>query len=549
MSDSRSPRGSSRGELLLIAFLGLALYLPGLGGYDLWNPDEPRYAEVAREMLATGRFLVPHLNGEIYSEKPPLHFWAISLAALIRGQLDELAVRLPSVMAAIGTLLLTFSLARLLFGRFAAWISVAALATCYRVMWQGRFGQIDMLLTFLVTLGVWFWAQGLFAARPRLYPLFFVATGLATLAKGPAGLLPPLLAIVAFLLLTGRRQDLRRLRVGRGLLLWLAVVLAWLLPAGVAGGRGYLLDILYMQNIHRYVTPGATRRMSGHLRPWYYYLTVLPAEFFPWSLLLPSALWIGWRELPARQKTGFQFALSWFLVTLLFFSLSPAKRSVYVLTLYPAMALLLGAGLTIWARIWPRRRLAVVVPHLAAALVLAALATAALKILPSRPELAAVDPRVVGQTALAMALALVGALLAAWWSWRGRAGPAVASQALGMALMGLTVLLFVVPDFDLIKSARPLAAQLTRRLPAGEPYAMYPKLEAGILFYSERHTEVLQSETELVDWVRRTEMPLVIARARDLAELRSEVGLATLACDAAGRDGWCLVGPADATKR
>jgi 4-amino-4-deoxy-L-arabinose transferase-like glycosyltransferase len=75
----------SRGERLLLVLLGLAIFLPGIGSRDLWNPDEPRYAEVAREMRARGDWFVPHLNGRIYSEKPPLHFWAIAAASTLTG--------------------------------------------------------------------------------------------------------------------------------------------------------------------------------------------------------------------------------------------------------------------------------------------------------------------------------------------------------------------------------------------------------------------------------------------------------------------------------
>ena len=89
-----------RREPWLLAALVLALFLPGLGSRDLWNPDEPRYAEVAREMVATGEFFVPHLNGRLYSEKPPLQFWAIAFFSLFTGGVDETAARLGWRVAA-----------------------------------------------------------------------------------------------------------------------------------------------------------------------------------------------------------------------------------------------------------------------------------------------------------------------------------------------------------------------------------------------------------------------------------------------------------------
>lgn len=88
-------RALPRRDELLLAALALAVFLPGIAARDLWNPDEPRYAEVAREMLERGDWLVPHLNGQVYSEKPPLQLWAIAAFGLLRGEVDVVAARLP----------------------------------------------------------------------------------------------------------------------------------------------------------------------------------------------------------------------------------------------------------------------------------------------------------------------------------------------------------------------------------------------------------------------------------------------------------------------
>ncbi|MGH9362189.1 MAG: ArnT family glycosyltransferase, partial [Thermoanaerobaculia bacterium] len=358
-------RLSRRRDLLALAAAAALLFLPGLGRRDLWNPDEARYAVVAREMRERGDRLVPHLNGEVYSQKPPLFFWAIAAASLLTGGVDETSARLPSALAAIGAVLLVYRLGERLFCRRAGWLAAAAFATCAKVLWQGRFGQIDMLLVALVTLGVWWWVRGWTEGRRGFYLLFFAATGLATLAKGPVGLLPPLLSVLAFLALTRQGAEARRLGVGRGLLLWVAVVAAWLVPAGLAAGPEYLEQIVLRQNVTRYADPW------HHFQPWYYYLTVLPGDFFPWSFLLPMALLVGRREgwlrrrraagveIDAdqeRRRLGFLFALCWVVVTLLFFSLSSAKRTVYVLTMYPGLALLVGAALDRAGAAWPRER-------------------------------------------------------------------------------------------------------------------------------------------------------------------------------------------------
>jgi 4-amino-4-deoxy-L-arabinose transferase-like glycosyltransferase len=92
-----------RRDLLVLTLLAALLYFPGLGRRDLWNPDEARYAQVAREMRQTGSWALPHLNGQLYTQKPPLLFWSIAGFGILGGEIDETAARLPSVLAAVGS--------------------------------------------------------------------------------------------------------------------------------------------------------------------------------------------------------------------------------------------------------------------------------------------------------------------------------------------------------------------------------------------------------------------------------------------------------------
>jgi 4-amino-4-deoxy-L-arabinose transferase-like glycosyltransferase len=551
------PRGGR--DLLLLAVLGALLFLPGLGWHDVWNPDEARYAEVAREMTLLGRWAVPHLNGEVYSQKPPLLFWSIALLGRLTGGIDATAARLPSALAAIGALLLVHAIGRRFFGRRAAWLAAAAFATCFKVVWQGRFGQIDMLLTALVTLGVWFWTRGYTERRPGFHLLFFLSAGLATLAKGPVGLLPPLLSILAFLWVTRDREELKRLRIGRGLLLWALVVLAWLVPAGLAAGPDYLRQIVFKQNVTRYANPW------HHFAPPYYYLGILPGEFFPWSFLLPVAITAGWqrwvrpdgrrpaaileessrsldRLVGERARAGFLFCLCWAVVTLVFFSLSPAKRSVYILTMYPAMALLVGAGLDLVASAWPRWRRGVVIPlGLVAGIVL--LITAALPFAARRrPEAALLggDAFVRGLTAVLLPL-LAGAVAAFWLSRSGALHRPAAALAAGMALTGLGVALYALPRFDVFKSARGLSDTLVSRMAPGETYGIYPRLDPTFLFQTRRFCVDLDGEAKLRAFLARPGRAWLLAQKDDLSRLRNLPPLVEVARDAEPKEGYILL--------
>ncbi|HEX4952468.1 MAG TPA: glycosyltransferase family 39 protein [Thermoanaerobaculia bacterium] len=558
-----------------VALLAALLFLPGMASRDLWNPDEPRYAVVAREMLESGQYFVPHLNGELYSQKPPLLFWLMAASSPFVGGMNETAARLPSGLAAVAAVTLTFLIGRRLFGRRAAGLAAASFATGIKLMWQGRVGQIDMLLVALVTFAVWWWLRSETEGRPGLGRLFFVTAGLATVAKGPVGLLPPLLSILAWVGLLRDRAALRRLKVGRGLLLWAGVVLLWLAPAGLIAGREYLEPILFKQNLQRYADPW------HHHQPWYYYLTVVPADFFPWSFLLPSALVIGWRRLVGSLRglrarlaagteegwagRGFLFAVCWVVVTILFFSLSPAKRTVYVLTMFPGLALVVGAGLdrllaaldACPAGSAERRALRrwLLAPLIPLAALLTALAAAPLwleselaaggpqaerwlKKVPELPHLPADLPQTV---ALWLSLAALGAWLAVWLAGRRRGGLGLGLLAGGMAASGLGLILGVLPLLNPWKSARPVVDEFLARSTAEEPYAVYPRLDAPVLFYTKRFAEWPKSPEELRTWATGPGPRWLFIEHDDLDALPFELPMTEVARGADLRDGYVLM--------
>jgi 4-amino-4-deoxy-L-arabinose transferase-like glycosyltransferase len=533
----------SRGDRLLLVVLALAILLPGIGARDLWNPDEPRYAEVAREMREDGHWLVPHVNGRLYSEKPPLQFWAIAAASFVTGGVDEVSARLPAVLAAVATLLLLFGLAERLFDRRVAWWSALVFLTASKILWQGRIGQIDMLLIALVTAAMYCFVRGLVEERPGFYRLFFVFAGLATLAKGPVGLLPPLLAVLVWGFASGRRDVLRAMRIPTGLLIWAAVVLAWLGPAIAVAGREYFDVIVFRQNVTRYAEPW------HHFQPWYYYLTVVPADFFPWSFFLPGAIWIGWRRVFGAARRGVGLALAWMLVTLVFFSLSPAKRTVYVLTMYPAMALLVAASFAEIESSWPRLRRWLTVPAgllalAATALPVAGLAAVRLGHARWADRLAELEPLGPGllPVLLALGIVLAAAGQLAWLAARrGRPRALVHAWALGMAVAAVAASVLVLPRFDALKSARPLAGRLLELAPAGEPWAIWPRLDAPFVFYTRRFAVELEGEAELAAFARRPERVWLLITKPELERLGAALPLVEVARDEDRREGYVLL--------
>lgn len=522
-------------ERLALLVLGLLLFLPGIASRDLWNPDEPRYAEVAREMRASGDYLVPHLNGRIYAEKPPLLFWLIAASSLATGGVNEISARLPSLVASIVVLFALFGTARRLFNRRVAWWSTLALATSGRILWQGRVGQIDMLLLALVSLAMYFFVRGWTEERPRFFRLFFFAAGLGTLAKGPVALLPALFSIVLFAFATGEKRRLREVGFGIGLAIWAAVALAWLVPAALFGGGAYLETLLVKQNLTRFADPW------HHFQPPYYYLTTIPADYFPWSFFLPGAIWAGWRRSSGSDRRGFMFALCWATATLLFFSLSPAKRTVYVLQMFPALALMTAFLFSEVERSGARFKAYLTVP--AALLVtLFALGPLALpRIFERHPELEVLGPDLIWWVGALLAILAAGSAWALASAAAVRPAQVVAGLAAGMSIASLLTAVVILPRFDLLKSARPMAEALLQRSSPAEPYAIYPRLDPSFLIYTRRFCELPAGEKELRAWIARPGRRWLLIKKPELRNLNPPLPLEELQRDQDPEEGYVLL--------
>lgn len=473
----------------IVFLLGLVIFLPGIGSFDLWNPDEPRYAQVASEMRESGEYLVPHLNGERYGHKPPLLFWTIDLAGLVTGGIGPVAARLPSALSATGAVLVLFLLVRGAFGRRAAWLSAAIYATSAKTIWQAHFGQIDMLLGFCVLLAVASWMRAwALGASSIHYRLFFVFAGLGILAKGPVGLLPALFSIVVYLAWIRDWPSLRAFRIPTGLLFCLGVAALWFVPAVAQAGWSYAEELLFKQSVTRYMDPW------HHIKPWYYYLTVLPADFFPWLFLLPAALLAAWKKLEGEARRRYFFFLSWALVTLVFFSLSSAKRTVYIFQMFPALAALTGVGLDAWIAdraLLKRRWLVVPITFLAALFALLAGALAVLG--PEREEVVLFGADFPYLAAGALGLLAVFFAVGVYFAAKRRPGATIFALANGMTLLAVVLFTILLPRFDVVKSARPMSEKLVEVAPPDEPWAMVPKIDPPFLFYTGRFAVNLEA--------------------------------------------------------
>lgn len=447
---------------------------------DLWTPDEPRYALVAQEMLQSGDWIVLHRNGEVYGEKPPLLFWAIAAVSAPLGAVNEITARLPSIVAALATLWLTFDLARRMFGEQAGLWSAMVLATTFRFWWESNLGQIDMLLTACTTLSVYgLWRSH--ESRGGAWPVVYHAgAALGLLAKGPPALLITLFTATGFF---WGRGDARR-----GLRLWLGVPLS-IVPGAVwfyLARRGGTVDVSDEVS-GTFARQVVDRIFSGvsHSQPPWHYLVNLPIEWFPWILVLPWTAIYMWRL--RREGPEMRLLLSWLMPALIFFHIIVEKRMVYLLPLYPALAILVARSLIALVdegrRGWLRAT--------ALIWVVLALATAA------GPFFVAYTSAAGGERPIMYVLTAAGVLCAVWTvtiilakAWRHW------PVALGMqaAALGLAVGVGVFPVVNYHKSPKDFCAPVRALVRTGDVEVMSVRLRREeYIFYSDQsHRLVLQ---------------------------------------------------------
>ncbi len=303
--------------------------------------DETRYLTVAWEMRHSGQWMLPTLNGEPYSHKPPLLFWLINLVWSVTGP-SVGAARIVSLCVATAVFFLTAKFAKDLFpdNALAARLTPLLLLASPPFMIYGNMIMFDFLL-YACVLGalICLWRAGHErSARPWI--LFGLAMGMAVLAKGPVilvHLMPPAL-LAPFLWQTVYTKKEWYLRVAGGVLMAVMIGLAWAVPAAIIGGREFAHMIFWGQSAGRMVNA------FDHRRPVWFYLPLLPLFMLPW--LFTRVLWQGIKEFRTLSATpSIKFVLSWIIPAFIAFSLISGKQPHYLVPLTSGLALLAAAAM------------------------------------------------------------------------------------------------------------------------------------------------------------------------------------------------------------
>ncbi|MCP4402108.1 MAG: glycosyltransferase family 39 protein [bacterium] len=485
-----------------------------------------RRAEVSREMVVSGNWAVPHLNGEAFITKPPLYYWSAALVFRLRGKFDEFGARLPSMLAAGVGVLITYFWASMLFSAQAGLFAGIILASSFMYAGMARSAEVDMMLTLFSTAALYFFSAGYlrrsgdFQQNQRwiksrgMYVLATVCIALGTLTKHPIGLVVPLIAIALFILLTRDVKLILETKPWWLALLFLLLVLPWFVV--VSQHVPNFFEILHQETLGRYTNPGGT----PHLEPFYYYIPAL-AAFAPWILFLPG-LFIRLFKAENRSKIskGHLLVLCAFFGGFLLFSSVSSKREYYLLPLYPFLAILTakywdgyltqgqGSG-THWSR------KGIEIPLLAFAglicLIGTALPVATLRFLPQYLPL----------SILFSLLFLFCGILLFKAFFQKRPLQSFSLFTIATVLLYVGVLMTVVPEMDRYRS-RKAFLQEAAALVDGHQVIDYRYESYELPFYMQRIVPVVTSSDELRDVIAREHLLYMIMRPNHYEELRQD---------------------------
>jgi 4-amino-4-deoxy-L-arabinose transferase-like glycosyltransferase len=503
----------------LVVVLGVCafLFFFGLGAFGLVGADEPRYAQIAREMFTRHDWIVPTLNGSPWMEKPVLLYWKVMNSYRILGVYDW-AARVPSAFHATGLVLAVFFFMRR-FRRGSELDAALITASCFAVIGFGRGASTDMLLSapFCVAMLAWWaWHQ---TGRKLWLAAFYALLAVGTLAKGPVAAALAVLIVGAYALCRRDSKIFLRSLWWPGFLLFFAIALPWYVALQIKVPQ-FFRFFFYEQNLQRFGT-----NLYRHSQPFWYYLPVFLLSVFPWVVFTVCAIVEAVKRAIARlgpQRSSESsndmtedwlpiFLLLWMAIPIIFFSISRSKLPGYILPAIPAAALLTANYLH--SRPDAINRLRLLLHALLCGGLVAASLYAPWRMLKQAPPMRVVVGMAVAATAIALAVLLIVR--------RGGVRVLHFATLLPLVLCLGFLLRPAAHVIDEVNSARAVDARLNK---LGAPpgtiavFNVKREVEYGLNFY--RNAPVSRYERDGVPSGNH----LVVAREGSAADLRSRVG-------------------------
>jgi len=325
----------------MISLLGI-FYALWIGGHALFTPDEGRYSEIAREMVVTGDYITPRLNGVAFLDKPVLYYWLQASAIQLFG-LKEWALRFwPAFMGVLGCVL-TYFTGRTLFNRRTGILAAVILATSPLYYGAAHYANLDLEVAVLISITLFFSVLALHAESTKRQVLFFILAyifcGLAALTKGLIGIVFPAMIMGLWILMLNRFHVIKQMRLVTGLILFLAITIPWYYLVQQANPE-FLHFFFVTQQISRFLTHGDFNNKTAL----WFYIPVVLAGFFPWSFFAIQAVIKNvkavWND--RKSHSAELFLLLWLVLIFIFFSIPTSKTVGYIIPIFPALALMVG---------------------------------------------------------------------------------------------------------------------------------------------------------------------------------------------------------------
>jgi 4-amino-4-deoxy-L-arabinose transferase-like glycosyltransferase len=330
-------------DILSILIVFGIFYSLWIGAHPLFTPDEGRYSEVAREMVATGDYITPRLNGVAFLDKPALYYWLQATAIKIFG-LSEAALRFwPALMGVLGSLYV-YLIGRLLYSRRAGLLSACMLATSPLYYGAAHYANLDLEVAVLISNSLLSFIAATQMQGPRLktglFWLAYVFAGLAVLTKGLIGIAFPIMVVGAWILLLNRWRLLMNMRLVSGMVIFLAIAAPWYILVQHTNPK-FMHFFFVTQQVSRFLTH---QEFNDKAASWFY-LPIVLAGFFPWSIFLIQSLAQKMKDVYLDKQLYARdlFLILWFFIVLIFFSIPKSKTVGYILPLFPVCALLVGS--------------------------------------------------------------------------------------------------------------------------------------------------------------------------------------------------------------
>jgi 4-amino-4-deoxy-L-arabinose transferase-like glycosyltransferase len=479
--------------IILIFLACLFLFFYKLGDRPLWEYDEAKHAQIAKEMLIRGDWITPTFNGEPFYDKPILHFWLVMLSYLIFG-VNEFSARFPSALLGMGGVFLVYVWARSLYGRISGVLSSLVLATSIEYIILSQNIVHDMSLCFFITLSLFLFHK---AYREDGFTkisfiLFFSSLGLAVLAKGPIGVALPGLIIFPFFLITRKWGLILNRRTFWGILVFSIVALPWYL-AMASKNPDFIQSFFIQENFSRFLS-----RNPNHQERVYFFLPVLFIGSFLWSTFLPSALLHHIKQYRRGRSRDTLFLLLATIVPFLFFSLSSTKLATYILPVFPFLSILIGTffahGLSPgveWS--WKQHfRYSCIAFFF---IITIGLLLGIIYLSKSYPLYLS------NQSFLLVAVLLAGGMLCFYFGWKGRV---FALYGTIVAMIVVTIFFsvnFILPTVSHFKSAKELSKTVKNLLPPGETIIFYEDLRESFIFYTDHPGKKIEKKEQLESYL------------------------------------------------